>query len=42
MPTRARCPPERLARQGFYLPNGLTIGSDQIAEVAAAVRECLA
>ena len=33
---------ERLARQGLYLPNGLTISNDQIAEVADAVRECLA
>lgn len=33
---------ERLARRGLYLPNGLTISSDQIAEVADAVRECLA
>lgn len=32
---------ERLARRGLYLPNGLGISSDQIAEVAAAVRECL-
>ena len=31
-----------LARQGFYLPNGLTISKDQVAEVVAAVRECLA
>jgi len=33
---------ERLARRGLYLPNGLTISNDQIAEVAGAVRECLA
>lgn len=33
---------ERLARKGLYLPNGLTISSNQIAEVADAVRECLA
>ena len=33
---------ERLARRGLYLPNGLTISSAQIAEVADAVRECLA
>jgi perosamine synthetase len=32
---------ERLARRGLYLPNGLAIAGDQIAEVAAAVRECL-
>jgi len=33
---------ERLARQGLYLPNGLTISTAQIAEVADAVRGCLA
>lgn len=33
---------ERLARRGLYLPNGLAIAGNQIAEVAAAVRECLA
>jgi perosamine synthetase len=33
---------EHLARQGFYLPNGLTISKDQIAEVIAAVKKCLA
>jgi len=32
---------ERLARRGLYLPNGLAISRDQIAEVTAAVRECL-
>lgn len=33
---------ERLARKGFYLPNGLTITDGQIAEVVEAVKECLA
>ncbi|MBC8018200.1 MAG: DegT/DnrJ/EryC1/StrS family aminotransferase [Verrucomicrobia bacterium] len=33
---------ERLARKGLYLPNGLTISDEQIAEVATAVKECLA
>jgi perosamine synthetase len=32
---------ERLARKGFYIPNGLTMTDGQIAEVADAVRECL-
>jgi perosamine synthetase len=32
---------ERLARRGFYIPNGLTITDRQISEVATAVRECL-
>ncbi len=41
---RQECYPvaERLARKGFYLPNGLTITEGQIAEVVAAVKECLA
>jgi perosamine synthetase len=33
---------ERLARQGLYLPNGLGISIDQIAEVVSAVKEYLA
>jgi perosamine synthetase len=33
---------EHLARRGLYLPSGLTISKEQIDEVAAAVRECLA
>lgn len=32
---------ERLARQGLYLPSGLTITEAQIVQVAAAVRESL-
>jgi perosamine synthetase len=30
---------ERLARRGFYIPSGLALTSEQIHEVAAAVRE---
>jgi perosamine synthetase len=30
---------ERLARQGFYLPSGLTLTEEQVVTVAAAVRE---
>lgn len=33
---------ERLARQGLYVPSGLTIGDDEIDRVADAVREALA
>lgn len=33
---------ERLARQGFYIPSGLTISDQQINDVATALRECLA
>jgi perosamine synthetase len=33
---------ERLSRQGFYIPNGLALTNEQIAEVIAAVKECLA
>jgi len=33
---------ERLARQGLYIPSGLTITDQQIDEVAAALKECLA
>lgn len=33
---------ERLARKGFYLPNGLTITDRQIAHVVKSVKECLA
>lgn len=33
---------ERIARQGLYLPSGLTLTDDQIATVAAAVRDALA
>lgn len=33
---------ERLARKGFYLPNGLTITDEQIAQVVEAVKGCLA
>lgn len=32
---------ERLARQGLYLPSGLTISDGQISEVAAALKACL-
>ncbi len=32
----------RLARKGFYLPNGLTITDGQIADVVKSVKECLA
>lgn len=32
---------ERLARQGLYIPSGLTINDQQINEVATALRECL-
>jgi perosamine synthetase len=32
---------ERIARQGLYLPSGLTITKEQIQEVASAVREVL-
>ncbi len=32
---------ERLARQGFYIPSGLTISDQQIDEVATALKECL-
>lgn len=32
---------ERLARRGFYLPSGLALQPDAIAEVATAVREVL-
>ncbi len=32
---------ERLARQGLYIPSGLSISDRQIEEVAAAVRKCL-
>ena len=33
---------ERIARQGLYLPSGLTLTDDQIATVAAATRDALA
>jgi perosamine synthetase len=33
---------ERLARKGFYIPNGLALSDDHIATVVAAVKECLA
>jgi len=33
---------ERLARQGLYLPSGLTLTGDQLDQVCAAVREALA
>jgi perosamine synthetase len=33
---------ERIARQGLYLPTGLTLTDDQIARVADAVRDALA
>jgi perosamine synthetase len=33
---------ERLARQGLYLPSGLTLTEQQIQEVVAAVKSCLA
>jgi len=32
---------ERLARQGLYIPSGLTIADQQIVAVANAVKECL-
>jgi len=32
---------ERIARQGLYLPSGLTLTEEQIDEVCAAVRMCL-
>lgn len=33
---------ERLARQGLYIPSGLTITDQQIDTVASAVKECVA
>ncbi|MBA3341111.1 MAG: DegT/DnrJ/EryC1/StrS family aminotransferase [Gemmatimonadaceae bacterium] len=33
---------ERIARRGFYIPSGLALTEEQIARVAAAVREMLA
>jgi perosamine synthetase len=33
---------ERLARQGLYLPSGMTLEERQIDEICAAVREMLA
>lgn len=33
---------ERMARQGLYIPSGLTLADSQIAHIASAVRECLA
>lgn len=33
---------ERIARQGLYLPSGLTLTDEQMVAVARAVRECLA
>jgi perosamine synthetase len=33
---------ERIARQGLYLPSGLTLRESQVAEVTAAVREVVA
>lgn len=33
---------ERLARQGLYIPSGLTISDQQINDVVTALRECLA
>ncbi len=40
---RGECYPvaESLARQGLYIPTGLTITDKQIVEVASVVRECL-
>jgi perosamine synthetase len=32
---------ERLARQGLYLPTGMTIKVNEIDQVCDAVRECL-
>jgi perosamine synthetase len=32
---------ERLARQGLYLPSGLTLSDEQIAQVGSAVENCL-
>ena len=32
---------ERIARQGLYLPSGLTLTDEQAVQVAAAVKECL-
>lgn len=32
---------ERLARRGFYIPNGLAITGEQIERVAETVRECI-
>lgn len=32
---------ERLARQGLYIPSGLTITDEQICQIATTVRECL-
>lgn len=32
---------ERLARKGFYIPNGLTLTDGQVATVIEAVKECL-
>ena len=32
---------ERLARKGFYIPNGVALIDEQITEVISAVKECL-
>jgi perosamine synthetase len=32
---------ERIARQGLYLPSGLTLTDEQMAEVAASLRACV-
>jgi perosamine synthetase len=32
---------ERIARQGLYLPSGLTLSKDQVDQVCGAVTECL-
>jgi perosamine synthetase len=32
---------ERIARQGLYLPSGLTLSEDQVDQVCRAVIECL-
>ena len=32
---------ERLARKGFYIPNGLALTDEQISDVINAVKECL-
>ena len=33
---------ERIARQGLYLPSGLTLTDEHAVQVAAAVKACLA
>ena len=32
---------ERIARQGLYLPSGLTLTDEQMTQVATTLRECI-